>query len=502
MIVRKRWKVQPVKENKQKTDSPSHYFNVKKESPTKLKSSSDVLPEPGTEDDKSVEPDVPNTLASSVPSVEQNWLLHSPFFASVLAGSMLMNGPLLHGRELKGSYLNLPKIEPSVSSSSFNPLLGLTPTFLSAEQMLKTLSEKQKPWFSVLPRIPCDSTSIIQGSPCKHIPSKSSQETHSTLSNSSQPPTTSHSQSTPTSSMAGHTSTAAALALANLHLGLLNGLPPPLMPNPLLNPSLMNSLYTTTESSRLTPTPYSLSASVIPPSFCSTPSSVPSPSSTPGPVPYGSYSNCSLENSLQAQQSLLSEKLNQYATPRAIPKEYQKGWWTINDVEQLKSFLNSLHPRGVRERHLQKQLQKHFNYVCHAFTQGQQKAADLEISDTDRESCTKSGGAPDSDKEDQWSPEVSLRVDLAILEHVEDMEEKVARASMQMKQGWKVPSKLSSDPTIKFKPACLMLKKENCSVFYCEKGINYQKKNNIFLLILEKTHLKQWRKEVLLRRRQ
>ncbi|XP_013793042.1 bromodomain adjacent to zinc finger domain protein 2B-like, partial [Limulus polyphemus] len=311
------------------SDSPSHYINVKKESPTKLKSSSEVvvLPEIGDKLTNSIKLDIPNTSTSSVPSIEQNWLLHSPFFASVLAGSMLMNGPLLHGRELNGSYFNLPKIEPPVSSSSYGPLLGLNPTFLSAEQMLKTLSEKQstqKPWFSVLPRMPCDNTSITQGSPCKHTPSKSSEETHRTLSNSSQPPTTSHSQSTPISSMAGHSSPAAALALANLHLGILNGFPPPLIPNPLLNPSVMNSLYTTTEPSRLTSTPNSLGTSVTPsvnpPSFCSTPSTVPSPSSTPGPVPYGSYSNCSIEDSPQVQQRLLTEKLSQYATPRVIPK--------------------------------------------------------------------------------------------------------------------------------------------------------------------------------------
>ncbi|XP_013791354.1 bromodomain adjacent to zinc finger domain protein 2B-like [Limulus polyphemus] len=124
--------------------------------------------------------------------------------------------------------------------------------------------------------------------------------------------------------------------------------------------------------------------------------------------------------------------------------------------------------------------------------QGQQKAADLEITDTDREISTKPDGAPDSDKEDQWSPEVSLRVDLAILEQIEDMEEKVARASMQMKQGWKVPSRLSSDPTIKFKAACLMPKKEqDCSNFYYQKGIKHRKKEQyVSMEIGENANLK------------
>ncbi|XP_022258103.1 bromodomain adjacent to zinc finger domain protein 2B-like, partial [Limulus polyphemus] len=75
---------------------------------------------------------------------------------------------------------------------------------------------------------------------------------------------------------------------------------------------------------------------------------------------------------------------------------------------------------------------------------------DLEITDLDRVISSKPGGAPDSDQEDQWSPKIALQVDLSILKQVEILEEKVAGGSMQV-QGWKVPPKLSTVPTIKFK---------------------------------------------------
>lgn len=42
-------------------------------------------------------------------------------------------------------------------------------------------------------------------------------------------------------------------------------------------------------------------------------------------------------------------------------------------------------------------------------------------------------GAPAADVPVQWSDDVALRVDLAILEQVEAMEDRVANASMQVK---------------------------------------------------------------------
>lgn len=51
----------------------------------------------------------------------------------------------------------------------------------------------------------------------------------------------------------------------------------------------------------------------------------------------------------------------------------------------------------------------------------------------DREVSAKIGAAPDPDPSDYWLPAVALRVDLAILELVESLEDKIAGASMQIK---------------------------------------------------------------------
>ncbi|XP_076324451.1 bromodomain adjacent to zinc finger domain protein 2B-like isoform X5 [Tachypleus tridentatus] len=444
---------------------------------------------------------IPKTSSSGTLNIEQNWLLHSPFFASLLAGSMLMNGPLLHGRELNGSYFNLPKTDTAVSSSSFSPLLGLSPGFLSAEQVLKNLAEKQpnqKPWFSVLPRMPCDNTTFSQEAQCKLASLKSSNSSpqkplsasvnsHLTTKTTSILGTiqesSSQNLSTPIISNSSQSYPATALPFSNLQLGLLNGLPPPLLPNPLLSP-VSNSLYhstsisTTAGSAQLTSTPTStVSQPINPLLFCSTPTTVSSPSYTPNSMQYGFYSklNNSIEETSGVHQKVSTESVN-HAKLSSLPPEYRKGWWRITDSEQLKTLLNALHPRGIRERHLQRQFQKYFNYACQACTQGHHETTDLEITELDREISKKEGGAPDRDKEDDWSPEVASRMDLGILEQIEVMEEKVAGASMQVK-GWKVPPKLTDDSTIKFKAACLMPKKGGDVLsFHRKKPVKHQSK--------------------------
>jgi len=40
------------------------------------------------------------------------------------------------------------------------------------------------------------------------------------------------------------------------------------------------------------------------------------------------------------------------------------GWWKVTDMEELKALVNTLHSRGVRERALQKQLQKSMELIA------------------------------------------------------------------------------------------------------------------------------------------
>lgn len=42
------------------------------------------------------------------------------------------------------------------------------------------------------------------------------------------------------------------------------------------------------------------------------------------------------------------------------------GWWKVSDMEELRALAKALHSRGVREKALQKQIQKHMEYIAQA----------------------------------------------------------------------------------------------------------------------------------------
>lgn len=64
---------------------------------------------------------------------------------------------------------------------------------------------------------------------------------------------------------------------------------------------------------------------------------------------------------------------------------------------------------------------------------GNKSATDLAITDMDHKISALPGGAPLKDTYSDWLPDVTLRVDVMILEQVEALEDKVANASMQVK---------------------------------------------------------------------
>lgn len=45
-----------------------------------------------------------------------------------------------------------------------------------------------------------------------------------------------------------------------------------------------------------------------------------------------------------------------------------RGWWKVESMDELRMLANALHSRGVRERALQKQIQKHMEFIGQAFT--------------------------------------------------------------------------------------------------------------------------------------
>ncbi|XP_045508101.1 uncharacterized protein LOC123703935 [Colias croceus] len=115
----------------------------------------------------------------------------------------------------------------------------------------------------------------------------------------------------------------------------------------------------------------------------------------------------------------------------AVPLEERHGWWRITDSEQMKSLLDSLHPRGVRERELHTSLVQHLPTVNNKLY--------IDKGDPTRTQLTASpceGEFPLPDEPGAHCVETAHRVDLRVLAMVEALEERVLAASMQVK-GWR-----------------------------------------------------------------
>lgn len=43
--------------------------------------------------------------------------------------------------------------------------------------------------------------------------------------------------------------------------------------------------------------------------------------------------------------------------------ELLTGWWRVSDIEELRALVNALHSRGIREKGLQRQIQKYLEII-------------------------------------------------------------------------------------------------------------------------------------------
>lgn len=46
-----------------------------------------------------------------------------------------------------------------------------------------------------------------------------------------------------------------------------------------------------------------------------------------------------------------------------LVSEMLTGWWRVSDIEQLRALVNALHSRGIREKGLQRQVQKYMEII-------------------------------------------------------------------------------------------------------------------------------------------
>ncbi|KAM6078663.1 bromodomain adjacent to zinc finger domain protein 2B isoform 17-T17 [Theristicus caerulescens] len=314
-------------------------------------------------------------------------------------------------------------VEKSDSNNLFSPNASGTGKFYSSplipnDQLLKTLTEKSRQWFSLLPRIPCDDMSVT------HIDTPA---TTTSLTPQSHPP--SKSPSPVPSPLLGSTSAQSPMGLSPFALSPLQqmktGLP------------IMGLQFCGWPTGVLT---------------SNVPFSSPLPALGSGLGLSEVNGNSFLASSVPASKSespaLQTEKIASapstavevakpvdYPNPKPIPEEMQYGWWRITDPEDLKSLLKVLHLRGIREKALQKQIQKHMDYITLACIKNKDVAI-IDINENEDNQVTQ-------DVVENWSvEEQAMEVDLAILQQVEDLERRVASASLQVK-GWLCPEPAS-----------------------------------------------------------
>ncbi|KAM7153820.1 bromodomain adjacent to zinc finger domain protein 2B isoform 16-T27 [Macrochelys suwanniensis] len=344
------------------------------------------------------------------------------------------NGSAANGCTL--SYQNNSKnslcsLQPTISQSSseksdsnnlFNPIASGPGKFYNSplipnDQLLKTLTEKSRQWFSLLPRIPCDDTSVTQSD----TPAAAASLTlHSNPPSKSPSPVPSpHITSTSVQSPMG----ISPFALSSLQMktGLpIMGLQFCGWPTGVLTSNLPFSSPLPSVGSGLGLSEGNGNSFLTP--------NVPTNKSE-SPVPQTEKTASAPSTGVEVAKPV------DYPSPKPIPEEMQFGWWRIIDPEDLKALLKVLHLRGIREKALQKQIQKHMDYITLACIKNKDVAI-IEINENEENQVTR-------DVVENWSvEEQAMEMDLAILHQVEDLERRVVSASLQVK-GWMCPEPAS-----------------------------------------------------------
>ncbi|NXE13024.1 BAZ2B protein, partial [Lophotis ruficrista] len=314
--------------------------------------------------------------------------------------------------------------EKSDSNNLFSPNTGGTGKFYSSplipnDQLLKTLTEKSKQWFSLLPRIPCDDMSVT------HIDTPATTTSHTPQSH----PPSSKSPSPVPSPLQGSTSAQSPVGCSPFALSPLQQMKTglPIMGLQFCGWSTGVLTSNVTFSSPLPALGSGLGLSEVNGnSFLA--SNVPA-SKSESPA-------LQAEKIASAPSAAVEvAKPVDYPNPKPVPEEMQYGWWRITDPEDLKSLLKVLHLRGIREKALQKQIQKHMDYITLACIRNKEVAI-IDVNENEDNQVTR-------DVVENWSvEEQAMEVDLAILQQVEDLERRVASASLQVK-GWLCPEPAS-----------------------------------------------------------
>ncbi|XP_056145592.1 bromodomain adjacent to zinc finger domain protein 2B-like isoform X2 [Lampris incognitus] len=293
---------------------------------------------------------------------------------------------------------------------------------LSNDQLFRMLTEKSGHWFSLLPRSPCDESSVTSGST---TPAPSSSPQSSTTTRPKSPFSLSHSplvRGSPSSSSGIHKQPLSAMqhVKSGVHqMGLPffswpSGVMSPNLPFPgsPLPPMLAPAYQHTEGNGNGNDNPFL--GNGVTTSKCET------PEPTCDKAPCGAQS-----------PAVDVAKTQDHPCPQPIPEDMLCGWWRVSDMRELHALVKALHSRGIREKALQKTLQKHMEYMAQACARSRDVAvidvAELEEQQVNEETV------------ENWCvEEQAMEVDIGLLQQVEELERKVTSASLQVK-GWMHP---------------------------------------------------------------
>ncbi|XP_070831693.1 bromodomain adjacent to zinc finger domain protein 2B isoform X2 [Chaetodon trifascialis] len=311
----------------------------------------------------------------------------------------------------------MDKMDTSVSSLlKSNPWITCIPqSTLHDDQLSKALTEKGSQWFSLFPRSPCDESSVTSGS-SPPAPSSSPLQTISTKSPSSLSPNPS--------------ATASSSAPAKIN-------------------NMQFSIFQQVKSGirQSTLTLCDMASAATRPSLPFSGTSLPPMLDLASQCAEGNGNKVFfLANNNSVNKSETPEPLSDRPTcpsfpvaevaktqdcpdPQPVPEEMLRGWWRVSKMEELRRLVKALHSRGIREKVLQKQIQKHMEFMTQlcASSKDAIDVAELEKQQVSEETVV------------SWCvEEQAMEVDISLLQRVEDLERKVISASLQVK-GWMHP---------------------------------------------------------------
>uniref|UniRef100_A0A671YUK9 Bromodomain adjacent to zinc finger domain 2B n=1 Tax=Sparus aurata TaxID=8175 RepID=A0A671YUK9_SPAAU len=293
-------------------------------------------------------------------------------------------------------------------------ITGSPQLMLHEDQLSKVLTEKSNQWFSLFPRTPCDEDSVTSGSspPASYSPL----QTISTKSPSSL---------SPNPSAASSSSTPAGI---NNHLYL---------PSQQVKSGVHQSSLTLCDMSSIaTSLSLPFSGTSISPVlnlaslhaegngnrvfFLANNNSV-IKSETPEP-PTDKPARASFPAAEVA-------KTQDCPSPQPIPEEMLRGWWRVSDMEELRRLVKALNSRGIREKVLQKQIQKHMEYMTQLCANSKDA---IDVAELQKQEVS-------ADTVESWCvEEQAMEVDISLLQQVENLERRVISAGLQVK-GWMHP---------------------------------------------------------------